>query len=80
MAYAEVDGKYHVYPTLFQDNKGNFYPGDYNEARKKGEIYVFDTEKEAAKWAGQNSPYKTKKYGPGYKMGGKRRKCKYGCW
>ena len=70
MEYAEVDGKYHVYPTLFQDDTGNFYSGDYNEARKKGEIYIFDTEKEAAKWAGPDSPYKTKKYGPGYQMGG----------
>ena len=80
MAYGEVDGKYHVYPTLFQDEQGEWYSAGYDEAKRKGEIYVFDTEKEAAKWAGQDSPYKTKKYGPGYRMGGKKRKCKYGCW
>ena len=44
MAYAEVDGKYHVYPTLFQDEQGNWYPGGLDEARKKDEVYVFDTE------------------------------------
>tara|TARA_A100001201_G_scaffold143692_2_gene146753 strand:- start:6424 stop:8325 length:1902 start_codon:yes stop_codon:yes gene_type:complete len=70
MAYAEVDGKYHVYPTLFQDEQGNWYPGGYDEARKKDEIYVFDTEEEAAKWAGPNAPWKTEKFGPGYKTGG----------
>ena len=52
MEYAEVDGKYHVYPTLFQDDTGNFYSGDYDEASRKGEIYIFDTEKEAADFAG----------------------------
>ena len=70
MAYGESDGKYIVYPTLFQNEKGNFYKGDYDEARRKGEIYLFDTEEEDAKWAGPNAPWKTKNLGPGYQKGG----------
>jgi len=78
MAYAEVDGKYHVYPTLFQDEQGNWYPGGYDEARKKDEVYIFDTEEEAAKWAGPNAPWKTEKFGPGYRNGGLRKKYEEG--
>lgn len=58
MAYAESDGKYYAYPTLFQDDQGQWYEvSDDNfealeEARRKGEIFEFDKEKDARKFAG----------------------------
>lgn len=81
MSYSEFDGKYYVYPTLFQDEKGNWYERSgteaYKEAKKRGEIYQFNTEKEAAEWAGPNAPWKDSsldgKAGPGYQKGGLRK-------
>ena len=52
MAYGSGDGKFYAYPTLFQDDGGNWYKGDFKEAKKKGEVYTFDTEQEAADFAG----------------------------
>ena len=54
MAYGESDGKYVAYPTLFQDNDGMWYQSDdpFREAIKNEEIYQFDTEEEAAEFAG----------------------------
>lgn len=80
MSYSEFDGKYYVYPTLFQDEKGNWYERSgteaYKEAKKRGEIYQFNTEKEAAEWAGPNAPWKNSgldgKAGPGYQKGGQK--------
>ena len=44
--------KYHAWPTLFQDDKGEWYEGGFEEAKRKGEIQTFKTEKEAAAFAG----------------------------
>ena len=46
--------KYHAWPTLFQDEGGNWYKGDFKEAKRKGELYDFDTEEEARAFAGGN--------------------------
>ena len=51
MAYGESDGKYVAYPTLFQTEDGVWYEGGFEDAIKKGEIYKFNTEKEAADFA-----------------------------
>ena len=51
MAYGSGDGKFYAYPTLFQDDGGNWYKGGFNEAKKKGEVYTFNTEQEAADFA-----------------------------
>ena len=51
MAWDKKDGKFYAFPTLFQDNSGNWYKGgkeSFNEAVRKNEIHEFDTE-EAAK-------------------------------
>ena len=54
MAYGESDGKFVAYPTLFQDKDGVWYePEDaFKEANIKEEIYQFNTEQEAANFAG----------------------------
>jgi hypothetical protein len=66
MAYGESDGKFVAYPTLFQDldkenadgtpneNYGVWYEPDdpFKEAINKKEIYQFNTEQEAADFAG----------------------------
>ena len=52
MAYGESDGKYVAFPTLFQDDSGMWSEGGFKEAKEKGEVYRFDTEKEAADFAG----------------------------
>lgn len=67
MAWGESDGKYVAYPTLFQDEQGNWYePKDpFKEAVKKGEVFEFNSEQEAEKfalgsWKGVNkTPAKT---------------------
>ena len=61
MAYGESDGKYVAFPTLFQDDSGMWYEPDdaFKEAKKKGEVYKFDTEKEASDFAAGN--WKNKK-------------------
>ena len=54
MAYGESDGKFVAYPTLFQDKDGVWYEPDdpFKEAIDKEEIYQFNTEQEAADFAG----------------------------
>ncbi len=54
MAYGESDGKFVAYPTLFQDKAGVWYEPDdpFKEAIDKEEIYQFNTEQEAADFAG----------------------------
>ena len=52
MAYGESDGKYVAFPTLFQDDSGMWSEGGFKEAKEKGEVYRFDTEKEASDFAG----------------------------
>jgi hypothetical protein len=54
MAYGSGDGKFYAYPTLFQDDGGNWYKGGFDHAKKKGEVYTFDTEQEAADFAAGN--------------------------
>ena len=62
MTYSKSNGKYYVYPTLFQDDRGNWYERSgadaQKEAKKKGEVYEFDTEEEAINWSGRNAPWK----------------------
>ena len=62
MAYGESDGKYVAYPTLFQDDDGTWRQPDdaFREAIKRKEIYQFDTEEEAAEFAGPNASWKNK--------------------
>ena len=53
--------KYHAYPTLFQNEDGSWYTGShekkegtvnaFEEAKRKGELYNFDTEEEAKAFA-----------------------------
>lgn len=58
MTYAESNGKYYAYPTLFQKDDESWYElNDKNnwealkEAKRKGEYYIFDTEEGAKKYA-----------------------------
>ena len=62
MAYGEADGKYVAYPTLFQDKDGTWQQPDdsFKEAIKRKEIYQFNTEDEAARFAGANASWKKK--------------------
>lgn len=58
-AYAEVDGKFVAYPTLFQKDNGEFYQvedsGDdfatLREAYERGEVFEFDNEADAKAFA-----------------------------
>ena len=40
-----------AWPTLFQDKKGHWYHGGYEEAKRRGEIYKFDSKKELTDFA-----------------------------
>ena len=52
MAWGEGEGgKFHAWPTIFQDDSGSWYKGDINEAVKKGEVHEFDTAEEAEAFA-----------------------------
>lgn len=53
MAYSEADGKFIAYPTLFQNEKGEFYTSKdpFQEAKKRKEVFAFDTEEEAKNFA-----------------------------
>jgi hypothetical protein len=58
ISYTSADGKYYAYPTLFQKEDKSFYElsdkdnwAAWNEAKKKGEIYEFNTEEEAKKFS-----------------------------
>lgn len=60
MASGEGDGKYYVFPTIFpaEGNKGSSDPKDwiepsdpFAEAKKRGELFVFDSEDEAINFA-----------------------------
>ena len=53
MAYGEADGKFVAFPTLYQTDKGVWYQPDdpFEEAKKKKEIYIFNTEDEAKRFA-----------------------------
>ena len=77
MTYSKSNGKYYVYPTLFQDDRGNWYERSgaaaQKEAKKKGEVYEFDTEQEAINWAGKDAPWKSGEY----KKGGIRKNKEY---
>ncbi len=48
---AHSDENMEAWPTLFQDKDGNWYEGGYDEAKRKGEIYKFDTVKETRDFA-----------------------------
>lgn len=58
MSYTSAEGKHYAYPTLFQDkdlswqkksDKDNW--AAFEEAKKRGELFEFQTEKEAADFA-----------------------------
>ncbi len=72
MSYAEVDGKYIAFPTLFQDkdkwvdldathNKVDKWAA-LNEAKKRGETFSFDDEKSASDFAAGSWKKNYKKY------------------
>lgn len=56
-SYTETDGKYTVYPTLFQNEDKSWveFSNDnweaLKEARKRGEVIIFDSEEEAKKFS-----------------------------
>ena len=45
------DNKLSAWPTLFQDDKGEWYEGGKEEAEKKGELYEFNNKKEMIDFA-----------------------------
>ena len=40
-----------AWPTLFQDEDGTWYESDYEEAKKRGEVYKFNTKEEMIDFA-----------------------------
>ena len=66
MATSEADGKVFAHPTLFQDEKGNFYesPDPFAEAKKRGELFDFGSDSEGANKFAQGS-WKQGTVGPG---------------
>ena len=57
MAWDEKDGKFYAFPTLFQDDEGVWSEGgreSLDKAKRKGELYEFDTEEEAKAFAAGN--------------------------
>ena len=57
MAYAEIDGRYVVYPTLQWDGK-KLVKGNIQSALAYDNVIYFDTEEEAAGFASQDAPWK----------------------
>lgn len=51
MGWGTMDDKFVVTPTLFQDDKGEWYEGDLREGVKRGESWTFDTQEEAEAFA-----------------------------
>ncbi len=53
MAWAEADGKYVAHPTLFQTKDGIWYEAEdaFEEAKKRDELFWFDSQKEAEEFA-----------------------------
>lgn len=49
----ESDGKFIVYPTIYQDDKGEYFEAKdaFREAIKRGELLEFDTDEEAKAYA-----------------------------
>lgn len=49
----ESDGKFVVYPTIYQDDKGEYFEAKdaFREAIKRGELLEFDTDEEAKAYA-----------------------------
>ena len=45
------DDKLTAWPTLFQDDDGTWYEGDYDEAERRGEVYKFNTREEMINFA-----------------------------
>ena len=45
------DDKLTAWPTLFQDESGNWYKGGFEEAKRKGEVYKFNTREEMIDFA-----------------------------
>ena len=45
------DNKSEAWPTLYQDKKGNWKEGGYSDAKKRGEVYSFDSKKELTDFA-----------------------------
>jgi hypothetical protein len=51
MGWGTMDDKFVVTPTLFQDDKGEWYEGDLREGVRRGESWTFDTQEEAEAFA-----------------------------
>ena len=51
MGWGTMDDKFVVTPTLFQDDKGEWYEGDLREGIRRGESWTFDTQEEAEAFA-----------------------------
>ena len=69
MAYSSSDGKYQVYPTLFQNDKKEWVElsdddnwAAYAEAKKRKEIYEFDDENKAKEFAAGSWKTQYKEY------------------
>lgn len=45
------DGKLTAWPTLFQNDKGEWYEGGRKEAEKKGELYEFNSKSDMVNFA-----------------------------
>lgn len=45
------DDKLTAWPSIFQDEEGNWFKGNAKEAKKRGELYKFDTRKEMIDFA-----------------------------
>ena len=45
------DNKNTAWPTIFQDEGGDWFKGGYNEAKKSGELYNFNTKEEMSNFA-----------------------------
>ena len=54
MAWGGGDGNFYAFPTLFQNDEGEWYEGDINEAKRKGEYQNFKTAEEAKAFAAGN--------------------------
>ena len=54
------DNKTKAWPTLFQTEKGVFYEGGFNEAKRKGEVYNFQNQKQMIDFARKGN-WKNKK-------------------
>tara|TARA_R110000824_G_scaffold154479_2_gene326618 strand:+ start:19160 stop:21700 length:2541 start_codon:yes stop_codon:yes gene_type:complete len=77
MAWGEGEGgKFHAWPTIFQDDSGGWYKGGIDEAVKKDEVHEFDTA-EAAEAFAAGSWKEKKKETKKFRTGGISKAVKY---